>query len=222
MHHWIERLSMLVIFGALSACAAPRHEMLPSKVSPSSTRLTIERNDEIVFMALGARVRVNGQEHGLLYRNDKIQIDVQPGQSFISVDSPSSHGAFEISAQLKSGLEYYLEISPNSFGYSLGIIGAIAESATGMNSLASAGSVDFAVQKNGGSFKILPKRASSPNLRTEHNSDTQMAPATKTQIGESGRAKIADSLKELKDLHDSGLISTDVYKERQREILTGK
>lgn len=183
----------------LVACASgPPLKPFPSeKVSASEGRIHIARTTDFLYMALAARVSVNGAIVGALPRGGVTFADVAPGIVTVRVDHPTSPGAFAIQFQVKPGTTYNVEVSPRggSFipGAFFGVIGL---------------SVDASITENSGLFMVkLASVKEGVNSPVQHQESVPNAP-------------IEEQLKRLKNLKEKGLIDEEVYKEEQKRILS--
>lgn len=183
----------------LDSCAiGPPLKPFPMEaVSTSKARIHITRSTDFLYMALDARVSVNGEVVAALPRGEFTYVDVLPGNVLIRVDHPSSPGAFAIKFRAKQGSTYSVEVSPRneSFipGVFLGVIGL---------------AIDASITENSGLF-MLRLISSKGN---GHSNIQQQKPIPDESVKE--------QLKRLKKLREDGLIEVDVYKEEQKRILS--
>ncbi len=183
----------------LASCASgPPLKPFPSeKVSPNKARIHITRSTDFLYLALDARVSVNGKVVAALPRGGVTYVDVMPGTVSVRVDHPSSPGAFAIGFQAKRGSAYTVEISPRneSFmpGAFLGVIGL---------------AVDASITENSGLFMV---KLISSEVGDNSNIQRQESSSDKS---------VKEQLKRLKNLKENGLIDADVYKEEQKRILS--
>ena len=85
-----------------------------------------------MYLALDARVRVNGEQVGKLSRGETITVPVPKGKVNIDVDNAWNPGSFGVSVGVEKGKAYFFEIGPRSEsllpGMALGLLGGLADS----------------------------------------------------------------------------------------------
>lgn len=141
----------LVGLTLLVGCAAPQSSapgrVAETPLAPGMTRITVERSSELMYAALSARVRVNGEDFGSLSRGDRKSIDLRPGRVNIAVDTLTAPGRFVMSFESSVNNEYVLKVSPRSGsllpGLAAGYVGLF---------------VDTAVNEQSGLFQVIQER----------------------------------------------------------------
>lgn len=199
---------------AVGGCASPTGTTsLPDNqtLALGMSRVVVERNTDFLYLALSARVKVNGKQIGELSRGDKIFSDIEPGRTNISVDNWSFPGSYSISFTAKPNFIYQFEVSPRGESYGpvalAGFLGAAA---------------DAAANERSGGFKIVG--VSSEKARPEENTlDAQPAttvlPKQGGQPGGDTAGASVERLRTLKHLFEEGLISKNDYEAKKAEIL---
>lgn len=167
-----------------------------SAVPPGKARLAIARTSAFLYLTLSARVDVNGQRIADLGRGETYSGVFDAGRLSITTDHWSSPGKFTVALNAESGAEYKLELSPREDSFLPGALFGIVGLA-----------VDAAVENNSGLFKLVIK-------------DVQKSAAVGNAEG-TKPPTVEERLAELKKLYDKGLLSHEIYVERQREILAG-
>jgi len=149
-----------LMIGALTGCAAmgPKYvDVAPTipALSPDTTRIILLREQQFLYLALDARVEINGRQIGSLSIGSFTYVDHAPGQVNISVDNWSFPGKYVISVNLKPNGEYYFDVSPRSESFGPVVFGGYIGS-----------SIDAQVNQNSGAFKVVPisKEAASQKL----------------------------------------------------------
>ena len=140
-------LSIIAFLAGCSATGPKYGEVAPAfpSLDPSKVRMTFLREPKLLYVALDARVEVDGGRVGSLASGAFTYIDQEPGQTVVTVDNWSFPGRYVISVNLSAGEEYFFEIFPRSESYMPGILG-------GMIGLA----IDASVNENSGAFKVVP------------------------------------------------------------------
>jgi len=208
---YFHRFLLLLFLCTASFRASANDE---AAVSPGKARLTITRSSAFLYVALSARLDVNGVRIADLGRGDTYSGIFDAGKLSITTDHWSSPGKFTVVLNAESGAKYKLELSPreDSFlpGALFGVVGL---------------SVDAALENNSGLFKLViqdvQKSLKAGNIRSPEVSSTTIpvlpngaSPAQPTKP-----PTVEEKLAELKQLYDKGLLSYEIYIERQREIL---
>lgn len=166
-------------------------------LSQGSSRIVVKRNDAMMYMALSARVQINGEKLQSLSRDDSVVKDIKAGKVTVYVDTASSPGGYSFSFNAEPDHIYNLEVSPrgDSFlpGATLGLAGLF---------------VDSSVNEQSGLFQIAPKSS---------------APIDKAKILTSNmdNGDSAKRLAKLKNMLDQGLIDQSDYNQKKAEILKG-
>lgn len=142
-------LTLVLLVGVISGCAAtgPKYgEVAPTipTLKPDKARLTLLREQHVLYMALGARVEINGLQVASLSNGAFTYTDQMPGRINISVDNWSFPGKYVISIDVKPGTENYFEVFPRSESFGPVLFGYIGTA------------IDAQVNQNSGAFKVVP------------------------------------------------------------------
>jgi hypothetical protein len=216
----------------LHGCASPGQSLInlpTTNLSDNMSRVVVNRSDEFMYMALSARVLVNGLEIGSLSRGDVTYVDINPGQLLVSVDTATSPGSYKVAGRAEPSSTYDFVVSPrgSSFGpvVGFGLLGALADSS---------------VNENSGLFQLTLRSVTSKSKALLQQEQNLSSPTTSNQTGNSldngimqnqpsGGAvnskynendAIEEKLKHLKKLKDSGLINASDYEAQKKKILS--
>ena len=107
-----------------------------SQISSSeAAELVFTRDDSLLYLALGARVFVDGRQIGKLSRGNTASIFVAAGDRSVVVDTWSIPGEFSINLNVEKGRTYQFAVSPRSdsviAGVAFGLIGNVVEDGGG-------------------------------------------------------------------------------------------
>lgn len=170
-------LRILILGLLVSGCASSGPAIRSVPQSPpiqGTTRVTIERSTDFLYLALSARVKVNGIDVGALSRGDVTSIDVQPGRTIVTVDTATSPGTFSVSFTAQPNREYLLEVSPRSdsflpgalFGYAGVFVDSAVNEQSGLFQL---------VGKGENRFDMPPQPSTAPTTQPPPTSLSQPA-----------------------------------------------
>jgi hypothetical protein len=189
---------------SLSGCvSAPPLKSIPTQNAVGNqSRITIARSTDFLYLALDARVSVNGKVVAALPRGGSTYTDITPGAVTISVDHPTSPGTFTISFVTKPRGTYSVRVAPRdkSFGVGamFGVVGLALESSP----------------DNGGLFMV-----DLVDINEDRVVQNDVINNPVTRINKD-KNKVRDQLESLKKLYDDGLIGSDLYKEQQKSIVS--
>lgn len=143
-------LAVLVVCISLGACAAtgPKYnEVAPTfqNVQANKVRMILLREQQLLYMALDARVEINGLNFVSLSNGAFTISDREPGQITLAVDNWSAPGKYRVTLKLEPGKEYYFDVSPRAESYSATLLGGYV----GLG-------IDAQINENSGLFKIVP------------------------------------------------------------------
>jgi hypothetical protein len=212
MHTWLR----IVILGLLiSGCASsgpPVRSVPQSAPMQGMTRITVERSSDFLYLALSARVKVNGIDVGALSRGDVASIDIQSGHTTVSVDTATSPGTFSVSFTAQPNRDYLMEVSPRSDSFLPGALFGYA----GVF-------VDSGVNEQSGLFQLTGKGEKRFEISSQPSTtSTSQAPQVVTPTERAGPVQAGDAeerLRKLKQLFDGGLINQQDYERKKEDIL---
>ncbi len=213
LHRLLVRFVLLLLLSGAVPFGAFADE--GAAIPPGKVRLTITRSSAFLYLALSARVDVNGQRIANLGRGDTFSDVFDAGKLVITTDHWSSPGKFTVAINAEPGAEYKLELSPREASFLPGALFGIVGLA-----------VDAAVENNSGLFKLViqdvRKTFEAGKLRSPEPPATNIPASPKEALptpSDKRPSPTEEKLAELKQLYDKGLISHDIYLEKQREIL---
>ena len=119
---------------------------------PGSSRIAVHRDTSFMYMAVDARLDLNGERVASLGRGDGYLGDVKPGKTVLTTDAWSSPGRYSITFDARPDTDYLFEISPRSDSMAIGMLGGIVGLAA-----------EASVSDNSGSFQIDLKSVDAPN-----------------------------------------------------------
>jgi hypothetical protein len=131
--------------GLLSGCGSTGAEnfaLSEKALKASDARLKIFREENLLGVAAGARVKVDGREVANLGSGASTMLDVAAGSHRITVDHWSHPNEYAVTLVAKPGMLYTLEVSPRTEAAVAGMFGL-----AGM-------AVEAAANENGGTYQI--------------------------------------------------------------------
>jgi len=196
-------LILLVVLLLTGCVSAPPMKTPPtSSVVGDKARIILTRSTDFLYLALDARVFVNGSVVSALPRGGSTYTDVPSGPVTISVDHPTAPGMFTISFVTKAGNSYGATVSPRDESFGVGAM------------FGAAGLAVEASPNNGGLFRV-DLVSVSEGRNHARNKTLKTIDSKEIITTDSIRERLID----LKALKDEGLIDEDVYKEQQKTIL---
>ncbi len=230
----MKKLQYVTFIALLFVCISATHVTLanPSEPLPTGkTRININRplSDKGIFTDTGyfkaARIKINGQKIVSLDKGETYTGIFDSGKMVISVDNWQEPGYFILNLDALSEAEYTLDVVSRFHKGPAGLLPALIylsfnpETDTyksGIEELP----VDANIEKDEGPFQFVFRNAQKP-----FNSSNVVEPSARKPV-DNPTNQNPDSLNlqetklnELKRLYDKGLISKEIYIERQREIL---
>jgi hypothetical protein len=199
---------LLLIIFAFNAIAFSQHNVVPNLSDNLKKTASVElvRKKEVLYSAMKARVNLNGR--GPEYRITEIKngkseiIKVPEGRNTFYVSGFGTPGQSSVSFNAKSGENYSLMIAPRSSSFWAGVAGGVIGNA-----------IETAIEKDitseGGAFRIALQYSSVITNKDKTNY------TSKPDLN-----FLQEELTKLRDLYEKGLISEEVYQERQKEIIS--
>lgn len=194
-------------------------------------RININRplSDKGIFTDTGyfksARIKINGQKVVGLDKGEAYTGVFDSGKIIISVDNWQEPGYFILKLNAISGAEYTLDVASRFNEGPGGILPSLIYKSfnpetdtykTGIEEL----SVDANIEKDEGPFQLVFRNAQKPsNGLNVVNPNDKKPIDNPTNKNPDNLNSQESKLNELKRLYDKGLISKEVYVERQRDIL---
>lgn len=188
-----------IVFGA---------EAPPPEIGQKS-RLEFVRHHETVAF-LKARIDVNGQRLDEVGKGGGAQILIDSGLALVTIDEALVPGKFQFSFTAEQGADYLFEIIADEVDaeHLFGMPPKVANGKLLVNN----GPVK-ATLFHAKLVKPLAQEPAAVKPARAESAPGAAAPAVKAP------ATIKDRLQIIKDLHDQGLISTEIYNEKQFKIL---
>ena len=198
---------LLIIFAFNVLAFSQNNEVLNlSDNLKKNASVELVRKKEVLYSAMKARVNLNGK--GPEYRITEIKngkseiIKVPEGRNTFYVSGFGTPGQSSVSFSAKSGENYSLMIAPRSSSFWAGVAGGVIGNA-----------IETAIEKDitseGGAFRIALQYSSEITNKDKTNY------TSKPDLN-----YLEEELTKLRDLYEKGLISEEVYQERQKEIIS--
>ena len=165
--------------------------------------ITVElvRKKELLYSALKTRVNLNGKKASFRVaeiKNGKSKIiKVPEGKNVLYVSGFGIPGQSSVSFEAKFGESYSFIIAPRSSSYWAGFFGGVIGNA-----------IESDLSSEGGGFRIALQ--SILEIQKVKNDDTE----------NNVLSDLEEELAKLKNLYQKGLITEEVYKMRQRELIS--
>lgn len=203
--------------GATTSVYAISEEPIP----PGKVRINITRDNNNQHMFDDARININGNEVAKLQRNGSYTGVFNAGKIVIQADARMQFAKYIIWLNADEGMEYSLEIIDNGMLRNGAIVDEMLMSIFGQREKDGIedNKLDAKVVDDSGWFRLIfreVKRISTiskqPIVEMEKSENLQSKQIENLSLQET-------KLNELKRLYDKGLISKEIYIERQREIL---
>jgi hypothetical protein len=198
---------LIVGIGATSSVYATSEEPIP----PGKVRIKITRDNNNQHMFDDARININGNEVAKLQRNGSYTGDFNAGKIVIQADARMQFAKYIIWLNADEGVEYSLEIIDNGMLRNGAIVDEMLMSIFGQREKdgIEENKLDAKVVDGSGWFRLIFREVK------------RLTNISKQPIVEMEKSENLQETKlnELKRLYDKGLISKEIYIERQREIL---
>ncbi len=150
-----------IVLTLLGGCAGSsgvdytsRQDAVP--LAPGKARITVVRNGSLMYLAVDARLDINGERMAALGRGEGYTGNFRPGKTVLTTEAWSAPGRFTISVETKPNHDYVFEISPRGDGAATGMLFGVA----GMAAEAS-------VSEQSGPFQIVPISAEKKGARAK-------------------------------------------------------
>lgn len=177
---------------------------LPAQDAGQKSRLAFVRHAESVAF-LKARIDVNGQALDELGKGGRTQISIDPGLAIVTVDEALAPGKFQFAFTAEPGAEYLFEIT--SEGVDLDHLFGQPPKARDGKILVNGGPVKVTL------FSVKTAKPLAPDSAQSGGPVPDAASAVRAP------SSVRDQLQMLKDLHDQGLISNEIYNAKQQQII---
>ena len=164
--------------------------------------ITVElvRKKELLYSALKTRVNLNGKKASFRVaeiKNGKSKIiKVPTGKNVLYVSGFGIPGQSSVSFEAKFGEKYTFIIAPRSSSYWAGFFGGVIGNA-----------IESDLSSEGGGFRIALQ--STSEIQKVNKDDAK-----------NNASDLEEELAKLKNLYQKGLITEEVYKMRQKELIS--
>lgn len=179
---------------------------MPAQDIGQKSRLEFVRHAESVAF-LKARIDVNGQPLDEVGKGGTAQILIDPGLAIVTIDEALVPGKFQFAFTAEKGADYLFEITADDVD--LNHLFGVPPKANDGKILVNGGPVKATL------FSVKPAKPLAPGAAPIGQPLQDSAPAVQAP------SSIRDQLQMLKDLHDQGLISNEIYNAKQQQILEG-
>ena len=119
---------------------------LNEPIPAGKARITVERDNSLLYLAAAVDVRSNGTKIASLGRGGSVVHDIPKGKNVLSVSTPTATGQYVLNFDAKAGELYEFVISPRGSnimgGYGMGMLGD---------------AINASVSEQSGYFQIDPK-----------------------------------------------------------------
>ena len=200
----MKNLFLLIICFFLSASVLSQNNLAitsPNQITEGSI-VILEREKSFIYSALKARIKLNGSPIVRIGNGRSEEIIVPQGRNTLQVSGFASPGSSSITFFAKKGHTYTFKILPRKSTSWFGVFGGIGSA------------IAFGIEADGtegGLFGIAIHDS------TEFNAEINNSPRMEMQDNDASSTE--DELRKLKKLFDQGLITKDVYEEKQKELL---
>lgn len=214
----------MLLAAALLLPMASNAEDAPVTDAGQKARLQFERSSGRLAL-VKARIEVNGRRLKDLAKGESGEVVIEPGRTLVKIDSAYSPGQMLFSFTSEKGGEYRFEIFDGIDKVDADhLFGRPPKVANG--EILETGGVLKATLFDARTPKPAPAEATlaSPPARTESAPPAVLRPAEPPAPVDKPATlgtPVKTQLEELKKLFDAGLISNEVYQEKQKKILEG-
>lgn len=173
---------------------------------PDKAKLEIVRASGMMSM-MAARLEVNGHRLGELLKGESITEVVPPGRITVKIDNAYAPGM------------HIFSFTGEAYGvYRIDIGEAVSKATVEQTFGTPARVANPVIVEDGGSLRatLTSAKVTLPPKPPEPIKPPEAAPA---KPAEDSGVKVEDQLRNLKRLFDQGLISADIYADKQRKIL---
>ena len=200
-------LNRFALLAALALSFSSHAADAPPAETALKAKLQFERSSGKLAV-MKARVEVNGRRLAELGKGESGEVLIEPGRTLIKIDTTYSPGQMVFSFTSEKGGEYRFEIFDS-------IDKTDADHLFGRPPKVANGEV----LDSSGVLKALLFSAKTPTAaKTEAAAPVAASPAVPAAPAP---ASVKTQLEEMKKLFDQGLISNEVYQEKQKKILEG-
>tara|TARA_A100001234_G_scaffold189464_1_gene175091 strand:- start:1362 stop:1955 length:594 start_codon:yes stop_codon:yes gene_type:complete len=168
--------------------------------SEETVVVELVRKKELLYSALKTRINLNGKKASFRVaeiKNGKSKIiKVPTGKNVLYVSGFGIPGQSSVSFEAKFGEKYSFIIAPRSSSYWAGFFGGVIGNA-----------IESDLSSEGGGFRIALQ--STSEIQKVNKDDAK-----------NNASDLEEELAKLKNLYQKGLITEEVYKMRQKELIS--
>ncbi len=106
---------LLLVLVIASGCTTtyPEINAVESDTPPDGTaKLVFTRDNAKLYLALGAKIKVDGEKIGKLSRRDTVSKIIVPGKVQVDVYTATAFGRYGVTINATAGTVYYFKVSP--------------------------------------------------------------------------------------------------------------
>jgi hypothetical protein len=211
-------LNRFVLLAALALSVSSHAADAPLAEAALKARLQFERSSGKLSV-VKARVEVNGRRLAELGKGESGEFLIEPGRTLIKIDSAYSPGQMSFSFTSEKGGEYRFEIfdsidkmdADHLFGRPPKVANGEVLDASGVLK-----TILFSAKA-----PVSPPAETTPVKPPARPEAAAPVPAPPAVQAAPASTSVKTQLEELKKLFDQGLISNEVYQEKQKKILEG-
>lgn len=215
-------LNRFALFAALALSLSSHAADAPPAEAALKAKLQFERSSGKLSV-VKARVEVNGRRLAELAKGETGEVLIEPGRTLIKIDTAYSPGQMVFSFTSEKGSEYRFEIfdsidkmdADHLFGRPPKVANGEVLDASGVLK-----TILFSAKTPAETIPVKPPTRPEAAPQVAAPLAGQTAPTPAAGSGKT-TASVKTQLEELKKLFDQGLISNEVYQEKQRKILEG-
>ena len=168
--------------------------------SEGTVVVELVRKKELLYSALKTRINLNGKKASFRVaeiKNGKSKIiKVPTGKNVLYVSGFGIPGQSSVSFEAKFGEKYTFIIAPRSSSYWAGFFGGVIGNA-----------IESDLSSEGGGFRIALQ--STSEIQKVNKDDAK-----------NNTSDLEEELAKLKNLYQKGLITEEIYKMRQKELIS--
>lgn len=168
--------------------------------SEGTVVVELVRKKELLYSALKTRINLNGKKASFRVaeiKNGKSKIiKVPTGKNVLYVSGFGIPGQSSVSFEAKFGEKYSFIIAPRSSSYWAGFFGGVIGNA-----------IESDLSSEGGGFRIALQ--STSEIQKVNKDDAK-----------NNTSDLEEELAKLKNLYQKGLITEEIYKMRQKELIS--
>ena len=186
-------------------------DVSPADAGQKAKLAFVRVNESVSVMKV--RVNVNGQQLDEIAKDESVQTLIDPGLALVTIDEALVPGKFQFSFNAEKGSEYLFEITSSLNEMDADHLFGVPPKVANGKILVNGGTMKATLFSAKNAAPPAPELVAKPVVAEP----VKVAPLEAAPV--KAPASIKDRLQMLKDLHDQGLISNEVYNEKQQKIL---